>query len=129
MSKRPEAARAAHSIIWRRRAALVAGAAALLYGIAACSNTPGKLADLAKGPMAKLTITAAPKPAPPTKFTDLGGAAHTLADFKGKVTVVNVWAKWCAPCVMEIPSLARLQQAYAGQPVAVVAIDLDKGDD
>src|SRR5437868_4262447 len=125
MSKLP-AAHAAHFLGWRRRVALAAGAAALLYGIAACSNTPGKLADLAKGPMAKLVLTSSPQPAPDTRFTDAGGAAHSIGDFKGKVTIVNVWAKWCAPCVMEIPSLARLQSAYAGKPVAVVPIDLDK---
>ena len=79
--------------------------------------------------MAKLTVSAAPKPAPVTAFTDTAGKTHTLADFKGKVTVMNVWAKWCAPCVLEIPSLARLQTAYAGRDVAVVAIDLDKGED
>jgi thiol-disulfide isomerase/thioredoxin len=124
MSKRPNVA-----MNWPRRVLLGAGAAALLYGIGACSNPPGKLADLATGHMAKLTVTASPKPAPATVFTDLAGRPHTLADFKGKVTVLNVWAKWCAPCVMEIPSLARLQQAYAGKPVAVVPVDLDKGED
>lgn len=129
MSKLSGVAVAARSFGWRGRVALAVGAAALLYGIAACSNTPGKLADLAKGPMAKLAVTAKPEPAPATRFTDLAGAAHTIGDFKGKVTVVNVWAKWCAPCVMEIPSLARLQGDYAGKPVAVVPIDLDKAED
>jgi thiol-disulfide isomerase/thioredoxin len=124
MQKRPNVAAG-----WPRRIVLGAGAAALLYGIGACSNPPGDLAALATGHMAKLKVTAAPKPAPATVFTDLAGASHTIASFKGKVLVLNVWAKWCAPCVMEIPSLARLQQAYAGKPLAVAAIDLDKGED
>ena len=123
------AARAAVSQSWPGRVASLLGVAALLYGIAGCSNPPPDLKTLAKGPMAKLTIAAAPTPAPATVFTDAAGKAHTLAEFKGKVTVMNVWAKWCAPCVVEIPSLARLQSAYAGKDVAVVTIDLDKGED
>jgi thiol-disulfide isomerase/thioredoxin len=43
------------------------------------------------------------------------------------VVVVNLWATWCAPCVKEMPTLAKLQEAYAGKPVKVMAISLDKG--
>lgn len=125
----PVAARAAKTRGWQRRAVTLAGVAALLYATAGCSNPPGDIKALAKGGMAKLTFTEHPNPAPTTTFTDVAGKAHTIAEFKGKVTVVNVWAKWCAPCVTEIPSLAGLQAAYAGKPVAVVAIDVDKGED
>ena len=97
------------------------GMAALLYGLAACSNTPGDLKPLAKGGMAKLEITAKPETAPDIPFKDGAGGSHILGEFKGKVTIVNLWANWCAPCKEEIPSLARLQTAYAGKDVAVVA--------
>ena len=79
--------------------------------------------------MAKLTTTTHPAPAPSTVFEDSGGKAHTLADFKGKVAIVNVWANWCAPCKAEIPSLAALQTEYSNKPVAVVPISVGKGDD
>jgi thiol-disulfide isomerase/thioredoxin len=80
--------------------------------------------------MAKLTPTAAPAPeAPATPFVDAGGAAHTLSEFKGKVTVVNLWANWCAPCKAEIPSLAKLAEAYKGKDLAVVPISVGKGKD
>ncbi len=125
----PSAAQAAQNRGWQRRAVTLAGVAALLYGIAGCSNPPGDLKSLAKGGMVKLAVTNAPNPAPATTFTDAAGKPHAIAEFKGKVTVVNIWAKWCAPCVTEIPSLAKLQAAYAGQPVAVVAVDVDKGED
>ncbi len=104
-----------------RRAAL---AAALLATLAACSKPP-----LNHGAMAKLVMTSHPAPPPASVFHDAAGAAHTLADFKGKVTLVNIWANWCAPCKAEIPSLAKLQAAYAGKPVAVVPISVGKGDD
>ena len=50
------------------------------------------------------------------------------ADFKGKVVVLNIWATWCGPCKTEMPTLAKLAQAYAGKPVEVVAISIDKPD-
>ncbi|WP_309304250.1 TlpA disulfide reductase family protein [Pseudomonas sp. LS1212] len=47
---------------------------------------------------AGLTIWPQPKPVPKVKFVDGEGSPHTLADFKGKVVLLNVWATWCAPC-------------------------------
>jgi thiol-disulfide isomerase/thioredoxin len=79
--------------------------------------------------MAKLTVSANAAPAPTFPFKDGAGASHTLADFKGKVAIVNVWANWCAPCKEEIPSLAKLSASFAGQPVAIVPISVGKGDD
>jgi thiol-disulfide isomerase/thioredoxin len=105
-----------------RRGAFAASAA-LLAILAGCSK------PINSGAMAKLTTTEHPSPAPATVFQDAAGAPHTLADFKGKVTVVNVWANWCAPCKAEIPSLAKLQTEYSGKPVAVVPISVGKGDD
>ena len=105
-----------------RRAAVVA-TAALLAISAGCSK------PVNSGAMAKLTTTAHPAPAPSTVFRDAAGVSHTLADFRGRIAVVNVWANWCAPCKAEIPSLAKLQTEYAGKPVAVVPISVGKGDD
>ncbi len=113
----------------RRRLVIAAGLGALLYAIAGCSNTPGDLKSLAKGAMAKLTVSDHPAPPPDTAFKDGAGARHTLREFKGKIAIVNIWAIWCGPCKEEIPSLARLQAAYAGRPVTVAAISVGKGDD
>jgi thiol-disulfide isomerase/thioredoxin len=111
------------------RALAVAGMAALLYGLGGCSNTPGDLKSLAKGAMANLKVTDQPAPAPDTVFKDAAGSTHTVAEFRGKVAIVNLWANWCAPCKEEIPSLARLAAAYAGKPVAVVPVSVGKGED
>jgi thiol-disulfide isomerase/thioredoxin len=79
--------------------------------------------------MAALKPTTSPKPAPSIAFADATGAQHTLADFKGQVVIVNLWANWCPPCKAEIPSLAALSTAEAGKPLAIVPISVGKGDD
>jgi thiol-disulfide isomerase/thioredoxin len=106
----------------------LAAALALLYGVTGCSKPAAGLGDLAVGPMAALKPTAAPKPAPAIAFADAAGTQHTVAEFKGKVTIVNLWATWCPPCKAELPSLAGLATAEAGKPVAIVPISVDKPD-
>src|SRR5262249_34528033 len=51
----------------------------------------------------------------------------TLADFKGKVVLLNIWATWCGPCRKEMPALDRLQAALAGPDFEVVALSIDRG--
>lgn len=65
-------------------------------------------------------------PAPAMAFRDREGRAHKLAEFRGKVVIVNLWASWCAPCRAEMPALDRLVAAYPGD-VVVVAISQDSG--
>ena len=59
-------------------------------------------------------------------FKDADGGDVRLADFAGKVTVVNLWATWCAPCKIEMPTLAALAEHYKDRDdVAVVTISMD----
>ncbi|MEO0427102.1 MAG: TlpA disulfide reductase family protein [Pseudomonadota bacterium] len=60
-------------------------------------------------------------------FKDGEDAAMTLADFEGRVVVLNVWATWCPPCRKEMPSIDRLAEAVSGEDVAVVALSTDRG--
>jgi thiol-disulfide isomerase/thioredoxin len=83
------------------------------------------LKSVARGEMAKLTLPAEAGSAPVTSFLDKDGKPVRLADFKGKVVVLNVWATWCAPCILEMPTLAKLAAEYEGKPVAVVAVAID----
>jgi thiol-disulfide isomerase/thioredoxin len=69
-----------------------------------------------------------PQPAPPLSFVDTGGNAASLADFAGKLVVLNLWATWCAPCLREMPSLDRMQTRL-GKDVVVLAISEDRGGD
>ncbi|MFJ6025829.1 TlpA family protein disulfide reductase [Brevundimonas sp. NPDC092305] len=104
---------------------LIAGAA-LLYAKPDLIFKGGRdpLATLAAGTMTKLVVPE-PSAAPDYAFIAPDGSPARLSDFRGKVTVVNVWAMWCAPCREEMPTLAALARAYEGQDVAVVTIDVD----
>jgi thiol-disulfide isomerase/thioredoxin len=64
---------------------------------------------------------------PSIELTDLLGNTHRLADYRGKVVLVNFWATWCAPCREEMPSLERLRQALAGRPFVVLAVNVGEG--
>jgi thiol-disulfide isomerase/thioredoxin len=63
---------------------------------------------------------------PPLALRDLQGRQHKLADYKGKVVVLNFWATWCDPCREEMPAMQRLQDKLAGKLV-VLAVDYGEG--
>ncbi len=65
-------------------------------------------------------------PAPDFALPDLEGELHGLADFRGRVVVLNFWATWCPPCIDEMPSLERLHEALGDRGVAVIAISVDE---
>lgn len=67
-----------------------------------------------------------PRVLPELRFTDASGAALTLADFRGKVLVLNLWATWCVPCRKEMPTLDRLQAKLGGADFEVVTLSLDR---
>lgn len=63
--------------------------------------------------------------APDFKFKTLEGQTRSLSDFRGKVVVLNFWASWCTPCLIEFPQLLELAQARRGKMV-LLAISLDE---
>jgi len=112
------------------RLAIVVGAAAALYVIPACSSKPsGDLKSLANGEMKGLVVEARPTPAPQVAFTDAAGKTHTLAEFKGRAVVLNLWGTFCAPCVAEMPTLAKLKTETAGQSITILPVSVDTEDD
>jgi thiol-disulfide isomerase/thioredoxin len=60
------------------------------------------------------------------RFEDGQAQPRSLADFRGKIVLLNVWATWCAPCIKEVPALDRLVAALDGTDVSVVAISVDR---
>ena len=85
---------------------------------APASSTAGQI-------LGQFTALPAPLPAPALVFTTRSGAQKQLADFKGKLVLVNLWATWCVPCVEEMPALDRLQ-AQLGDKLTILAISEDR---
>jgi cytochrome c biogenesis protein CcmG/thiol:disulfide interchange protein DsbE len=64
--------------------------------------------------------------APNFRAKELGSThTKTLADYKGKVVLLNIWATWCPPCQQEIPSLEALHKIYGDSGLKIVAISID----
>ena len=59
----------------------------------------------------------------PLALSDINGVAHDLQDYRGKVVLLNFWATWCPPCVEEIPSLGRLQEAFSKDDLVVLSVN------
>ena len=78
------------------------------------------------GDMRQFSLLSAPRPAPEVAFTDVAGRDISLAEFRGKLVLVNLWATWCGPCVVEMPSLDRLQAKLGGQNFTILAISSDR---
>jgi thiol-disulfide isomerase/thioredoxin len=61
---------------------------------------------------------------PALSVEDLQGQTHSLADYRGKVVLVNFWATWCEPCREEMPSIDRLRDSLKGKPFEVLAVNM-----
>jgi cytochrome c biogenesis protein CcmG/thiol:disulfide interchange protein DsbE len=102
--------------------AVIALIALLVYGVNSAGPSRSLDSQVARGEK---------PPAPALKLTALDSSTvHTLADYKGKVVLLNVWASWCDPCKRESPLLERWHKRMQSQGGTVVGIDtLDiKGD-
>src|SRR5258708_25733765 len=87
--------------------------------------TAQKIAPLARGEVAALTMASVPLKLPDLAFEDADGKPKKLSDFRGKTVLVNLWATWCVPCRKEMPALDELQAKLAGPNFEVVAINID----
>lgn len=120
----PSTIREAGPIISRRCA--IAWACALLGGRAlhplsaraAAPNLPGAIGDY-------YAFTDLPV-LPPIAFQDAAGRARSLADFRGRIILLNFWATWCAPCVSEMAGLDRLQSEFATADFRVICLSEDR---
>jgi len=121
-------------------AGLVVGLAGI-YGIGGLSrNASGdqacrpavalaqKLESLTRGEVAALNVAKAPLKVPNLAFADASGKPLTLADWRGKTVLLNLWATWCVPCRQEMPTLDALEGKLGGPNFQVVALNIDTRD-
>src|SRR5712671_5336879 len=87
-----------------------------------------KLAPLAHGEVAALTMATAPLRLPELSFEDADGKPKKLSDWRGKTVLLNLWATWCVPCRKEMPALDSLQAKLGGKDFEVVAVNIDTRD-
>jgi thiol-disulfide isomerase/thioredoxin len=76
--------------------------------------------------MAAFVFRKTPEELPEVKFQDAAGKERTLADWRGKVVLLNLWATWCLPCRKEMPALDRLQRELGSDRFEVVALSVDR---
>ena len=132
-----------HHKIGRLRLVSVAATAGILvvlgavYGIehlrsnpgdAACQpavNAASKLAPLVHGEVAALAAALTPFRVPDLAFKDAQGRDRTLAEWRGRSVLLNLWATWCVPCRREMPALDALQAKLGGPDFEVVAVNID----
>jgi thiol-disulfide isomerase/thioredoxin len=129
---------------YRRLVTLILGglaggvfALAAVYGIGllqgnaadpACEQSAAlaeKLAPLARGEVAAVTVTAQPARLPDLAFSDAAGKPRKLSDWHGRTVLLNLWATWCVPCRKEMPALDALQGKLGSDRFEVVTVNID----
>jgi thiol-disulfide isomerase/thioredoxin len=91
-------------------------------------ETARRMAPLARGEVAAVSVAKSPKRLPALSFKDSTGAEKSLADWHGRTMLLNLWATWCVPCRKEMPALDALQQKLGGPDFEVVAVNIDTRD-
>ncbi len=135
--------KAAYRLRMTAISAIIAAAAAMggIYGIgglmrnahaqsgcAPAVDLAKKIAPLAKGEVAALTMATSPLQLPDLSFQDSEGKTRKLSEWKGRTVLVNLWATWCVPCRKEMPALDKLQGSLGDKDFEVVAINIDTRD-
>ncbi len=120
-----------------RLAAAVLLGAALYTGGATPGNAQGescaaakpvadRIRPLARGEIAGMLVADKPRALPNLAFQGPDGKPMGLADLRGRMVLLNLWATWCAPCRQEMPALDKLQAELGGAEFEVVAINIDQ---
>ena len=94
-------------------------------GCARSAELARAVAPLARGEVAAMNAPAAIEPMPALAFQGPDGKPRSLAEFRGKTLLVNLWATWCVPCRQEMPALDRLQAQAGSDKFEIVAVNID----
>ncbi len=110
--------------------AVAVGLAAVVIYVIGGHNTQAPVASSSALPasMTKLQVTAGNPDVPDATFDDGEGRQVHVSDFRGRYVLLNMWAKWCPPCINELPALARAQAKLPKDRIVVVAVDLENNE-
>jgi thiol-disulfide isomerase/thioredoxin len=86
------------------------------------------LGPLTRGEVAAVAVSTEPRHLPDLHFRNAAGDPQTLADWRGRVVLLNLWATWCVPCRKEMPTLDRLKAELGSAAFDVVAVNIDTRD-
>jgi thiol-disulfide isomerase/thioredoxin len=91
-------------------------------------ETARRIAPLVKGEVAAVAVADTPKRLPELTFQNAAGQSQTLANWRGRTVLLNLWATWCVPCRKEMPALDALQGKLGSPRFEVVAVNIDTRD-
>lgn len=100
--------------------------AIIVVVVQSCQAPETNISRFSKGALKRLHVSEQAPPQPTLTFKGPDESEMTLADYKGKIVLLNVWATWCAPCIIEMPMLNDLQAARGGDDFQVVTISVDR---
>src|SRR5262249_60323896 len=89
---------------------------------------PKKIARWGRGGGAAVNVAKSPLRIPDLAFQDSAGKPLTLANWRGRTVLLNLWATWCVPCRKEMPALDALEQRLGGPRFEVVTVNIDTRD-
>jgi thiol-disulfide isomerase/thioredoxin len=141
VTEAPRPAKRRYSLILIGGVAGLAVGLAAVYGIATLTGNAGgdaacrpavelakKLAPLAHGEVAAVKVANSPLKLPELAFQDTAGKPLSLANWRGRTVLLNLWATWCVPCRKEMPALDAVQQRLGSPDFEVVAVNIDTRD-
>lgn len=91
-------------------------------------STVAALEPFAAGDLAAFHLADMPAPIGELAFKDVDGKDVSIADWRGRTVLLNLWATWCAPCRHEMPALEALEKDMGGEEFAVVPVSMDLGE-
>ena len=99
------------------------------FGVSSCnSNDPEYNANRGAAPSRPTAMVTLPRPILDAENRAASGSPIKLADYSGKVLLVNLWATWCGPCRMETPELVKLHEEYQSRGVEMVGLSTEDPD-
>lgn len=99
---------------------------ALLFASLAAVGLPASASAQELHALARVLVHIKPPEKPPQfSFATAAGAHRTLADYRGKGVLLNIWATWCGPCVAEMPALDQLATKIAADEIVVLPVSID----